>query len=239
MVILTNQAGLPLHRGVGWKGPKNTDVRIARFKQKCAAVFANLDLPLRMYAATGKDVFRKPRAGMWDEVCQDYGGTGEVDGLDLPRCFFVGDAGGRPAIPKGGLVVPRDFSCSDRNLAYNIGLAYHTPEEFFLGEEPRSFVRDFDLAAYPFAIGDGTLQPDIFEAEGQNVVLFCGPPGAGKSTFYRRQLEPLGYERINQDTLVTSVPLLRAPLWRAADRSPGNQGASRRRRSISAVGSPL
>lgn len=31
----------------------------------------------------------------------------------------------------------------------------------------------------------------------------CGSPGSGKSTFYWTKLEPLGYERVNQDTLKT------------------------------------
>lgn len=32
-------------------------------------------------------------------------------------------------------------------------------------------------------------------------VKLCGSPGAGKSTFYWKQLQPLGYERVNQDIL--------------------------------------
>ncbi|MBZ6374561.1 MAG: ATP-binding protein [Kocuria palustris] len=35
------------------------------------------------------------------------------------------------------------------------------------------------------------------------LVIFCGSPGAGKSTFYWNHLEPLGYERVNQDILKT------------------------------------
>jgi bifunctional polynucleotide phosphatase/kinase len=37
----------------------------------------------------------------------------------------------------------------------------------------------------------------------QDIVVLCGSPGAGKSTFYWKQLEPLGYARVNQDTLKT------------------------------------
>lgn len=37
----------------------------------------------------------------------------------------------------------------------------------------------------------------------QEIVVLCGSPGAGKSTFYRRYLAPLGYSRVNQDTLKT------------------------------------
>lgn len=35
-----------------------------------------------------------------------------------------------------------------RDFAANIGLAYHTPEEYFLHEEPRPFTRDFDPTSY-------------------------------------------------------------------------------------------
>ena len=36
-----------------------------------------------------------------------------------------------------------------------------------------------------------------------DIVLFCGSPGAGKSTFYWKYLKHLGYERVNQDILKT------------------------------------
>jgi hypothetical protein len=34
-----------------------------------------------------------------------------------------------------------------------------------------------------------------------DIVVFCGSPGAGKSSFYWRHLQPLGYGRVNQDIL--------------------------------------
>lgn len=33
------------------------------------------------------------------------------------------------------------------------------------------------------------------------LVIFCGSPGAGKSTWFQHHLKPLGYERVNQDIL--------------------------------------
>ncbi|KAI1506693.1 polynucleotide kinase 3 phosphatase [Biscogniauxia marginata] len=217
VIIVSNQAGLaPLHPDPNAKGPKNASkARVANFKQKCAAVLAQLDLPTSVYAATGKDNYRKPRTGMWEELCADYGiPTRDVD---LEHSIFVGDAGGRTAQPKSGekaVAEAKDFSCSDRNFAHNLGIAYQTPEEFFLGEPAREFTREFDLAAYPYPSdadvgGDGDKV--LFEkTNDQEVVLFCGPPGAGKSTFYWKHLKPLGYERVNQDTLKTRAKCFKA-----------------------------
>jgi predicted kinase len=42
-----------------------------------------------------------------------------------------------------------------------------------------------------------------------DIVLLCGSPAAGKSTFYWQQLEPLGYARVNQDLLKTVCDLFK------------------------------
>jgi bifunctional polynucleotide phosphatase/kinase len=206
VVILSNQNGITLHPDPNSKGPKNLGRdRATKFKQKCGAVLKQLDLPITLYAATEKDIYRKPRRGMWDQLCDDY--DIPKDELDLENSIFVGDAGGRTAHLKksstGAVAVAKDFSCSDRNFAHNVGITYTTPEEFFLGEQPREFSRDFDLAAHPYLEGGGD-DDIIFEKKNkQDIALFSGPPGAGKSTFYWKHLKPLGYERVNQDTLKT------------------------------------
>ncbi|KAL1849115.1 DNA kinase/phosphatase Pnk1 [Diaporthe australafricana] len=199
VVILSNQNGLSLHREPGAKGPDNTK-RVAPFKQKISAVLAQLDIPTSIYAATGRDVYRKPRTGMWKVLCDDY----NLEDVDKDASVFVGDAGGRVAVPasRGKKAISKDFSCSDRNFAHNAAIKYQTPEEFFLGEQPREFLRDFDVSSYPSTNHHDEAEDVVFERKNDtDIVLFCGPPGAGKSTFFWRYLKPLGYARVNQDTL--------------------------------------
>lgn len=214
VVIVSNQAGLTLHPDPNAKAPKNGGkAKVANFKQKCAAVLAQLNVPTTVYAATARDRYRKPRTGMWAEICEDYGIP--RDEVDVANSVFVGDAGGRLA---DGKASAKDFSCSDRNFAHNVGVAYKTPEEFFLDEPPRDFTREFDLAAHPYADtpGDEEKEGDededvLFEKTNEkDIVLFCGPPGAGKSTFFWTRLKPLGYERVNQDALKTRAKCFKA-----------------------------
>lgn len=193
-----------------------------QFKQKCSAVLSQLDIPTTLYAATGKDIYRKPRPGMWLEMKADYNLVNDDD-IDLENSIFVGDAGGRQSeLPpnsngRKATATPKDFSCSDRNLAHNVGIQYQTPEEFFLGEEPRNFTRDFDLVKYPYPSSPTTTDTDFSKKEilftktsPQELILFVGPPGAGKSTFYWRHLKPLGFERVNQDVLKSKDKCLKA-----------------------------
>lgn len=105
---MSNQGGISLKPNP--KTVKSDQKRLADFKAKVAAVLAQLDLPISVYAATGRDQYRKPRTGMWHELLEDYD-IEAADAVDLENSFFVGDAGGREAV-KGG--ASKDFSCSDR-----------------------------------------------------------------------------------------------------------------------------
>ena len=62
-----------------------------------------------LLAATARDLYRKPRTGMWKEMLEDLD-LDEGDGPDLESSFFVGDAGGRAARTNA----KADHSCSDR-----------------------------------------------------------------------------------------------------------------------------
>ncbi|KAH8596458.1 polynucleotide kinase 3 phosphatase-domain-containing protein [Bisporella sp. PMI_857] len=197
VVVISNQGGISLKADT--KGPKAHLTKLITFKSKVAAVFNQLDIPISIYAATDRDIFRKPRTGMWAELLDDYD-IAPAD-LDLANSIFVGDAGGREA--GGGKA--KDFSCSDRNFANNVGITFHAPEEYFLMESPRPFVQSFEPTKYISTVAeDQKGSATVYSKRStQEIVLLCGSPGAGKSTFYRRHLEPLGYIRINQDTLKT------------------------------------
>lgn len=165
-------------------------------------ITTSLDVPLLIYAATAHDQFRKPRQGMFSELIKDLQATSRDEklGIDSVESFFVGDAAGRPA--KTTKTQPgKDFSASDRKFALNARVKFFTPEEYFRSAPPEEFVLDgFDPKAF--------VQPEktdhLFERLApQEIVLFVGPPAAGKSTYFHTFLEPLGYERINQDLLKT------------------------------------
>lgn len=188
VVVISNQKRISLQSEL--KGGRSESKSLSNFKERATAVMRQLDVPMSIYAATQYDEYRKPRMGMWKEMLDDYDlDVGE--GVDLQGSFFVGDAAGRPG----------DHSCADRDFAANVGIAFKTPEEFFLDAPPEPVTRAFDPALY---VSDTPSAPPpvVFKKRNQlELVIFCGSPGAGKSTFYWKHLQPLGYERVNQDIL--------------------------------------
>ena len=118
------------------------------------------------------------------------------------KSFYIGDAAGREKTDKR----KKDFATSDRNLAANIGIAFQTPEEFFLRAETEPYEHVFEpvefLAAQEINVTTtSTTEPAFSKKHSQELIIFCGSPGAGKSTWYWTHLQPLGFARVNQDTL--------------------------------------
>ncbi|KAH6639531.1 polynucleotide kinase 3 phosphatase-domain-containing protein [Boeremia exigua] len=206
LAIISNQGGISLKPDP--KTVKSDQKRLADFKSKVSAVFSQLDLPVSLYAATGRDEYRKPRVGMWRELLEDYD-LEDVESVDLEESFFVGDAGGREAV--SGTSV-KDHSCVDRDFASNIGLPFQTPEEYFLHEPSQPFVRGFEPATFvnPPAESSTSANPIITKTDVPDIILLVGSPGAGKSSFYWKHLQPLGYIRVNQDILKTREKCVKA-----------------------------
>ncbi|KAK0502955.1 polynucleotide kinase 3 phosphatase-domain-containing protein [Armillaria luteobubalina] len=163
---------------------------LTTWKLKIPSIAAVLsEVPFRMFAATAKDEYRKPmlECGMKDVS------------IDKQSSFFVGDAAGRKW--KGS---QKDFACTDRKWALNVGLSFHTPEEYFLGQPVHTnfTVDGFDVSSLP-------ILPTVMPASSpvlpdpllQELVLFVGYPCLGKTSFFRRHFEPAGYIHTNQDIL--------------------------------------
>ena len=106
------------------EGKKATDVRI-----RLARLADELGVPFQAFCATqvnkpGKPMsdphnYRKGETGMWKRMVRSHNGGVTPD---LTKCFFVGDAAGRPD----------DHSDVDLQFARGVGIKFYTPEEFFV-----------------------------------------------------------------------------------------------------------
>lgn len=182
IVVVSNQGGIALKPNPKVKLGQTS--KLVSFKTKVSTILSELDLPLTIYAATGKDMYRKPRTGIWTEFLEDHDLTPEA--VDFENSVFVGDAGGRLA----GDEMAVDFSCCDRydlyiapsvfpsgdtdgirNFAENIGLKFQTPEEYFLKEDARPFAR-FEPAEHAAAVP---------AAEGKSKGLSCQTSVMGRN----------------------------------------------------------
>ncbi len=101
--------------------------------------------------------------------------------------------------------VKKDFSCTDRKFAVNLGLKFLTPEEYFLGYPKCTKFTwgDFDPRTLDLTQTEPMLIPEgaKLASENQEVVLFVGCPACGKSNFYSTHLKLKGYAHVNRDVL--------------------------------------
>ncbi|XP_034557861.1 bifunctional polynucleotide phosphatase/kinase [Notolabrus celidotus] len=187
VVFFTNQMGIA-------KGKLRPEV----FKSKAEDILTTLKLPVQVFVATGPGIYRKPVMGMWNHLCEKAN-----DGVtvDKAQSVFVGDAAGRPENWAPGKK-KKDFSCSDRLFALNIGLQFHTPEEYFLGWKsapynmPNFDPRKIDSTAQLYDPASASLTSNKTE-----VIVAVGFPASGKSTFFHTHIIPKDYVYVNRDTL--------------------------------------
>jgi len=160
-----------------------------------------LGVPVQvLLATTSSSLYRKPAPGMW-EYLENYG-NGGVD-INKQQSFYVGDAAGREA--GWALKKKKDFSCSDRCFASNIGIAFHTPEELFLGARRAQFKwPNFDPRQL-FDKKTSLTEPPTLKItiDKQELVILVGYPASGKSMFCREHFVAKGYVHVNRDTLKT------------------------------------
>ncbi|XP_028392053.1 bifunctional polynucleotide phosphatase/kinase-like isoform X2 [Dendronephthya gigantea] len=186
IVIFTNQG--PISKG---------RLKKEDFRRKIEKILLKLQVPVQVFAATSKDIYRKPMTGMWRYLVEKENHGFPVD---LSLSFYVGDGAGRPVnwAPK----TKKDFACSDRTFAKNVGIPFHTPEEFFLNKKPAPFSwPEFN----PMAIEENLplFSPTTAKliADEPEVIIMVGYPASGKTTFVKKHILPHGYIHVNRDTV--------------------------------------
>ncbi|RLN55309.1 hypothetical protein BBJ28_00021499 [Nothophytophthora sp. Chile5] len=185
LVIFSNQNGIA-------KG----NVSATEVQRKVEAIVTKLDLPMLVFLGTDDNLMRKPRVGMWKEMLKLVDADGE-EAVDKQSSLYCGDAAGRPKIAGR----TKDFAATDYKFALNLGIRFHTPEDFFLDSKQRIHTRpdtwELGFDPHSIAISDvsaGT-KPD------QELIVLVGPPASGKSFFAKTHLK--SYAVVSQDELRT------------------------------------
>ncbi|XP_022100929.1 bifunctional polynucleotide phosphatase/kinase-like [Acanthaster planci] len=190
VVLFTNQLGI----GKG-------KLKMEDFKRKVLGVQSKIGVPIQALIATGEGMYRKPVTGMWRYLCNH---ANDDINVCTSSSQYIGDAAGRPVDWAPGK--KKDFSCSDRLFALNVGVPFYTPEEFFLGQRKNAFnLPVFDprklSASGPMLVPHHAQIPA--QGHAQEVIVLVGFPAAGKSSFVKRHLLPHKYIHINRDTMGT------------------------------------
>ena len=152
------------------------------------------NIDLNVFISTGRDFCRKPNTGMWNYFIKKVNYE-----VDLKKSFYVGDAAGRLKDKKN----KKDFSCSDRMFASNIGINFYTPEVFFLKEKDREYTMP-NLAQELF-VDNEDKNPDIKDLIKYSVIILVGAPASGKSTLSKKLGS--GYTILNNDEIKSKSKL--------------------------------
>eukprot|EP00298_Acanthocystis_sp_HF-20_P012273 c19808_g1_i1.p1 GENE.c19808_g1_i1~~c19808_g1_i1.p1 ORF type:complete len:401 (-),score=165.58 c19808_g1_i1:47-1249(-) len=193
VVIFSNQNGLA--KGKQKTSKEDVQHKVHLLLDECPG------LMIQVVMATEEDECRKPGIGMWKYYTQHLNGGTEVN---LSESFYCGDAAGREEGSKSG---KSDFSCSDRKFAHNVGLPFHTPEEFFLGEPKKKFSFGVDPRE---VVAQATPTTPFVPSTEPELVIMVGRPASGKSSYTKRFILPQGYVHVNQDTLKTEAACKKA-----------------------------
>jgi len=175
--------------------------------------------------------YRKPATRMWDlylRLSRERLGPRFGAG---PRGLFVGD----------------NYDGGDARFAANAGVFFQPPEAFFRGDPPalppapapgvQALLQQARLLALPPAAQGAALPPalppgpQLFAPGGPpRLVVLCGPPGAGKSSFVALHAADgaAAFQAVSQDALGTRGrceaaarrTLAAALTWAAAHRDP-------------------
>lgn len=181
LIIISNQGGIA-------KGRQDE----LQWKKKLEQICNKIKLPIKIFASKDNDIYRKPYMTLWNLI------KNEIKSKVIDKeSFYCGDACGRPG----------DHSDTDYKFALNSGIKFLTPETFFDGEEPSGIMVTYNVDFDKLKNTINTLTKIVFNKK--EIIIMIGVPGSGKSTFVDKILIPLGYKRINMDTLKTKIKCIK------------------------------
>ncbi|WEL38956.1 DNA 3'-phosphatase [Encephalitozoon hellem] len=121
------------------------------FVKKVCSILADLGVPIIFLAALKKNEYRKPSTGMYEYVCKEY-----IDESKITKKIYVGDA-------VNCSLGPGHTNSCDSKFAYNAGMEFKHPDEFFRGTQVIYFHDYLDIQKY---------RRGQFEADGQKEIVF-------------------------------------------------------------------
>ena len=177
IVILSNQSGCLNN------GKHKLEDTIGKLEK----IRESLGVNCSVFISCGYCTYRKPKSNMW---CLWQHLTNIPS--NHPDDRYIGDAAGRPG----------DYADSDLTFALNCKIHFETPEQLFL--DMKGGCTNYPLPTHPTALTYPLphVSTIFVPAAGPELVLMCGPPGGGKSTWVRRNI-PDTYIRVSQDVLKT------------------------------------
>nr|AGE96364.1 hypothetical protein ECU07_0160 [Encephalitozoon cuniculi] len=121
------------------------------FIEKICSILTDLDVPIVFLAALKKNEYRKPSIGMYEYMCRKY-----IDECKITRKVYVGDA-------VNSSLGPGHTNSCDIKFAYNAGMEFKHPVEFFRGIRVVYFDKYLDIEKYT---------KGCFEADGEKEIVF-------------------------------------------------------------------
>lgn len=197
IVIFSNQHSLN-------DKPEKKDIVLSRINY-LYSLFPKFQLMI----SSKDDFMRKPNIGMWEFLDNELK-THDFK-IDKKNSFFVGDAAGRIKYEK----LKKDFSCSDRMFASNIGISFFTPELYFRRFDIRENTENFIMinkANNLFNINENKIKQNelLIESIKQfNIILLIGPPASGKS-YISKKLKSENYIVFSNDDYKTQNSTIKA-----------------------------
>lgn len=176
-----NQILIVIHK----KELSNNNNLLNEISRKLLEIKKILGFNFDIIISTNNDYYKKPLTGIWD-----FYNLFRNTIIYKPRSFYVGNFAGRVyEYKKSNGTIKKDINNDDRFFAYNIGLKFYTPEEFFNIVDKKHKIIEPKLNIEKSKIINITSD--------RNIIILVGPPACGKTKFYQNNFNK--YEHISLD----------------------------------------